>query len=43
MTVAAQMLESYPKDLGGVDRQQLQACIEGRVECAQACTACADA
>jgi hypothetical protein len=43
MTVAAQMLETYPQDLGGVDRQQLLACIEACVECAQACTACADA
>jgi hypothetical protein len=43
MSVVAQMLDSYPKDLGGVDRQKLQACIEACVECAQACTACADA
>ncbi len=43
MTVAGQMLETYPKDLGGVDRQKLQECIEACYECAQACTACADA
>ena len=43
MTVAAQMLETYPKDLGGVDRQKLLTCIEACVECAHACTACADA
>ncbi|WP_040339568.1 four-helix bundle copper-binding protein [Candidatus Blastococcus massiliensis] len=43
MTVAAQMLATYPKDLGGVDRDALTACIEACVECAQACTACADA
>jgi hypothetical protein len=43
MTVAAQMLETYPQDLGGVDRAKLLACIEACVECAQACTACADA
>ncbi len=43
MTVAAQMLETYPQDLGGVDRKKLLACIEACVECAQACTACADA
>jgi hypothetical protein len=43
MTVAAQLLQRYPKDLGGVDRQKLVACIEACVECAQACTACADA
>ena len=43
MTVAGQMLETYPKDLGGVDRDKLRECIEACVECAQACTACADA
>src|SRR3712207_5716610 len=43
MTVAAQMLDTYPKDLGGVDRDELRACIEACSECAQACTACADA
>jgi len=43
MTVAAQMLDTYPKDLGGVDREELRACIEACFECAQACTACADA
>ena len=43
MSVAAGMLETYPKDLGGIDRQKLTACIEACVECAQACTACADA
>ena len=43
MTVAARMLETYPKDLGGVDRKKLTACIEACFECAQACTACADA
>lgn len=43
MSVASQMLETYPKDLGGVDREKLLACIEACFECAQACTACADA
>src|SRR3954471_16175107 len=43
MTVADRMLDTYPKDLGGVDREKLRACIEACVECAQACTACADA
>jgi hypothetical protein len=43
MTVASQMLEAYPADLGGVDKDRLSACIEACVECAQACTACADA
>ena len=43
MTVAAQMLDTYPQDLGGVDKDKLRACIEACLECAQACTACADA
>jgi hypothetical protein len=43
VTVAAQMLDTYPKDLGGIDKDKLAACIEACVECAQACTACADA
>lgn len=43
MSVAARMLETYPQDVGGVDRGKLVACIEACVECAQACTACADA
>jgi hypothetical protein len=43
MTVADQMLDTYPKDLGGVDREKLRVCIDACVVCAQACTACADA
>src|SRR5215212_6805498 len=43
MTVAAQMLDTYPKDLGGVDRARMTACIEACFDCVQACTACADA
>lgn len=43
MSVAGQMLEAYPKYLGGIDPQKLQQCIDACVECAQACTACADA
>ena len=35
--------DTYPKDLGEVDREELTACIEACFECAQACTACADA
>jgi hypothetical protein len=38
MTVAAQMFDTYPKDLGGADRQKLLECIEACFECAQACT-----
>jgi hypothetical protein len=43
MTVAAQMLDTYPADLGGIDTEKLRACIDACVFCAQACTACADA
>lgn len=43
MTATAQMLETYPRDLGNVDRDKLRACIEACFECAQVCTACADA
>src|SRR3954463_11560957 len=43
MTVAAQMLDTYPKDLGGIDREKLRTCIDACTECAQACTACGDA
>src|SRR5215218_9183307 len=37
------MLDTYPKDLGRVDRGMLVACIQACYECAQACTACGDA
>ena len=37
------MLDTYPSDLGGIDKQALAACIEACFECAQTCTACADA
>jgi hypothetical protein len=43
MTHISSMLDSYPKDLGGVDRQKLAECIAACFECAQTCTACADA
>lgn len=43
MSIAARMLETYPQDLGGLDRGKLVACIEACLECEQACTACADA
>jgi len=43
MTQAGPMLDSYPKDLGGIDTTMLIACIEACFECAQVCTACADA
>ena len=37
------MLRTYPKDLGGVDREKLRDCIEACLDCSQTCTACADA
>ena len=43
MSVAAQMLDAYPKDLGGIDKAALAQCITACFGCAQACTACADA
>jgi hypothetical protein len=43
MSTASKMLETYPQDLGGIDRAALTTCIEACLECAQACTACADA
>ncbi|WP_333893285.1 four-helix bundle copper-binding protein [Mycolicibacterium gadium] len=43
MSTAAEMLETYPQDLGGIDPAVLTACIDACFECAQACTACADA
>jgi hypothetical protein len=43
MTRSAAMLDTYPADLGGVDRENLASCIEACYSCAQACTACADA
>ena len=43
MTHVTQMLDTYPADLGGVDRATLARCIEACFDCAQTCTACADA
>jgi hypothetical protein len=43
MSQTAAMLDSYPGDLGGIDRNALAACIDACFECAQVCTACADA
>lgn len=39
----ASMLETYPKDLGNIDRQKLTECIDACFACAQTCTACAAA
>jgi hypothetical protein len=43
MSHVSEMLETYPRDLGRVDRVRLQECIEACIDCAQTCTACADA
>lgn len=43
MSTASKMFETYPQDLGGIDRAALTSCMEACLECAQACTACADA
>ena len=43
MSTVSDMISAYPKDLGGVDRDKLVACIQECLRCAQACTACADA
>jgi hypothetical protein len=37
------MLDTYPKDVGNIDRQKLAECIQACFQCAQTCTACADA
>ncbi|WP_206446411.1 four-helix bundle copper-binding protein [Agrococcus sp. KRD186] len=37
------MLDTYPKGLGGIDKKALATCIAACFECAQTCTACADA
>ncbi|MEU0467049.1 MULTISPECIES: four-helix bundle copper-binding protein [Amycolatopsis] len=43
MTRSAEMLDTYPAGLGGVDREALARCIDACFSCAQACSACADA
>jgi hypothetical protein len=43
MTATAQMLESYPRDLGREERQRLETAIVACFECGQVCTTCADA
>jgi hypothetical protein len=43
VTQAAQMLDTYPADLDGVDRDALARCIEECSTCAHTCTACTDA
>ncbi|VAZ91869.1 putative cysteine-rich protein YhjQ [Mycobacterium persicum] len=43
MSTSANMLQTYPLDLGRIDKAKLTACIDACIECGQACTACADA
>ncbi len=43
MTNAAAMLDAYPQERGGFDRDLLIECIEACFACAQTCSACADA
>lgn len=43
MTHAEEMLRTYPADLAGTDRDALARSIGQCVDCAQTCTACADA
>ncbi|RSM52287.1 four-helix bundle copper-binding protein [Amycolatopsis sp. WAC 01376] len=43
MTQAAEMLDTFPADLGRVNRAALVHCIEECFSCSQVCTACADA
>src|SRR5258706_4854831 len=43
MTHATAMLDSYPADLGDVDRAALARCIDECFDCAETSTACADA
>ena len=43
MSTTEQMLETYPAGLGGIDKSRLAEGIDACVDCAQVCTACADA
>ena len=43
MSKASAMLDTYPIDLGRLDKRVLSACIEACFDCSQTCTACADA
>ncbi|WP_336711342.1 four-helix bundle copper-binding protein [Arthrobacter sp. USHLN218] len=42
MSHVQSMLDAYPKDLGGIDKGKLAACVAACFECAQTCTACAE-
>ncbi|WP_030265609.1 four-helix bundle copper-binding protein [Streptomyces violens] len=43
MSVTGKMLDTHPTGLGRVTREALVTCIDQVLECAQACTLCADA
>jgi hypothetical protein len=43
MTHVEEMLRAYPIDLGDVNQAAMARCIEECFDCAQTCTACADA
>lgn len=43
MTHVQSMLHAHPQDYGSIDRTKLAECIQAGFECAQTCTACADA
>ncbi|MFI8993176.1 four-helix bundle copper-binding protein [Streptomyces sp. NPDC053542] len=43
MSMTAKMLGTHPVDLGRAGREALVSCIDQVLECAQACTVCADA
>jgi hypothetical protein len=43
MSTIQQMLDAYPADLGDIDKARLVTCINACGDCAQICTACADA
>ena len=43
MTRTAMMIETYPADIGRIDRNALARCIDACLDCTQTCTACADA
>lgn len=43
MTNAGAMLDTYPQERDGFDRNLLVECLDACFECAQTCSACADA
>jgi hypothetical protein len=39
MSQATAMLDTYPMDLGGIDKRLLSECIQACYDCSQSCTA----